>query len=165
MPGSRPPRDAEGRPRDQGVTLVELVLVILLLGILAVFVLPRLFDLGAFSARGAYETTEAALRYARKEAYASECPVTVSLTKGVLTLTQQAGCTSGRSIPVLSPSGNGPYTFVPPSGTSLVFNPAGSIVFDALGGVSGPTTVEVSGGGFTGIVTVHAPSGFVSGSP
>jgi len=165
MPGSRPPRDAEGRPRAQGVTLVELVLVILLVGILAVFVLPRLFDLGAFSARGAYETTEAALRYARKEAYASECPVTVSLTKGVLTLTQQARCTSGRSIPVLSPSGNGPYTLVPPSGTSLTFAPAGPIVFDALGGVSAQSTVEVSGGGFTGTVTVHAPSGFVSGSP
>jgi hypothetical protein len=67
--------------------------------------------------------------------------------------------------PLLSPTGSGPYTVVPPSGTSIVFNPAGPIVFNALGGVAAKVTVVVQGGGFSGTVTVHAPSGFVSGSP
>ncbi len=164
MPGSQRPSRPERKPQVKGVTLVELVLVMLLIGILSVFVLPRLFDLGSFSAHGVFDGTEAALRYARKEAYTSGCPVTVALAGGTLTLTQQAKCTSGGTIPVLAPSGSGPYTVIPPSGTSLVFQPAGPVVFDALGGVGSPVTVDVSGGGFAGTLTVHAPSGFVSGS-
>ena len=36
----------------QGFTLVELVTVIVLLGILSVYVAPRIFDLGIFKERG-----------------------------------------------------------------------------------------------------------------
>ncbi len=158
-------RRGERKLREAGVTLIELVLVILLIGILSVVVLPRLFDLGAFTAHGTFDTVEAALRYARKEAYASECPVTVTLSRGALTLTQNQKCTSGRKIPVPAPSGGAAYSVSIPSGTTVVFQPTGPIVFDALGGVGTAVTVDVTGGGFSGTLTVNAPSGFVSGSP
>lgn len=150
----------------EGITLIELVLVILLIAILSVFILPKLFDLGAFTARGTYENLEAALRYARKEAYASTCPVTVNPQGRRVRLTQRSSCTGtkGKTIPVLSPGG-GPYVVDVPTGVQVAFQPTGAFTFDALGGVGTSVVIHVSGGGFTGTITVHSPSGFVSGAP
>ncbi len=62
-----------------GFTLIELVVVILLLGILATYVAPRL-NLDGFRQTGFVQQTTAAIRFAQKQAIGSGCEVSVSIT-------------------------------------------------------------------------------------
>ena len=55
--------------RMRGFTLLELVMVLLLVGVLAVFVAPR-FEVAVFNARGFADQVGAALRFAQKAAIA-----------------------------------------------------------------------------------------------
>jgi MSHA pilin protein MshC len=75
---------------SRGVTLVELVTVIVILGILAAMAAPRFFDVGVFEERGFYEEFASALRYAQKIAVGSGCPVRVNITASSYDLKQQA---------------------------------------------------------------------------
>ena len=70
------------RRRSAGFTLVELVVVIILVGILAVAAIPRFFDRG-FEERGFHDGVKAAIQQARKVAVASRRYVCVSNTNGV----------------------------------------------------------------------------------
>ena len=51
-----PPRPVDAFPllsvRQRGFTLIELIMVMVIVGILAVFVAPRFFDAGLFRSRG-----------------------------------------------------------------------------------------------------------------
>jgi MSHA pilin protein MshC len=67
---------------QQGFTLVELIMVIIILGIISVVAMPRFADNDAFRNRAAADQTKAVLRYAQKTAIASHSPVTVNLLKG-----------------------------------------------------------------------------------
>ena len=78
------------RDKNRGVTLIELVTVILILGILFAMTAPRFFDLGIFEERGFYEEVASALRYAQKIAVGSGCAVRVSITASTYDLKQQA---------------------------------------------------------------------------
>ncbi|MBK9442637.1 MAG: type II secretion system protein [Comamonadaceae bacterium] len=68
------------RRSQNGFTLVELIMVIVMMGVLAVFAAPRLFDSTDFYARGFHDETLALLRYAQKAAVAQRRLVCVSLT-------------------------------------------------------------------------------------
>ena len=68
------------RCSQHGFTLVELIMVIVMMGVLAVFAAPRLFDSTDFYARGFHDETMALLRYAQKAAVAQRRLVCVSLT-------------------------------------------------------------------------------------
>lgn len=64
------------QPRSDGFTLVELVLVLIMLGILAVFATPRL-GTGTFDTRSIADQARAMLRYAQKIAIAQNRAVYV----------------------------------------------------------------------------------------
>ncbi|EQD49619.1 general secretion pathway protein H [mine drainage metagenome] len=132
---------------SSGVTLTELVLIMILVAILSLFILPRLFDLTDFGAHGYFDSLDAALGYARKEAITSECPVQVSLASGGYALAQASQCTNGSySIPVVNAATGHPYATTLPSGVAQSTNPAtSSIVFDATGSTPATETVTVSG--------------------
>lgn len=75
-------------PRGQrGFTLIELIMVMVLLGVLAVFAAPRLFNTGDFNARGFHDETLSLLRYAQKIAIAQRRTVCVALNSTGVTLT------------------------------------------------------------------------------
>ncbi len=65
----------------KGFTLVELVVVIILVGILAVAAMPRFFD-NVFDERGFHDATKAAVQHARRVAVASRRYVCVTTTPG-----------------------------------------------------------------------------------
>ena len=75
-----------------GVTLVELVLVVSLLGILAAVATPRFFSTTAFRGQFFAQDVAGALRYAQKLAVASGCDVEVTLGAGGYVLRQRAAC-------------------------------------------------------------------------
>ena len=50
---------------QRGFTLIELIMVMVVVGILAVFVAPRFFDANVFKSRGFADQVQATLRYAQ----------------------------------------------------------------------------------------------------
>ncbi|MDX1404910.1 MAG: prepilin-type N-terminal cleavage/methylation domain-containing protein [Woeseiaceae bacterium] len=146
-----------------GVTLIELVTVILILGILAAMVTPRFFDLGTFEERGFYEDVASALRYAQKIAIGSGCSVRVSITATSYDLRQQAA--SGNrcdetdntwTTQVLMPDGT-PATATAPGDITL--GPVTNYVIDGLGQTDLGSDLTVTVGGLT--MTVQTESGYV----
>lgn len=87
--------------RARGFTLIELIVVIVLLGILAVYAAPRMFDMNTFNSRGFHDETLALLRYAQKTAIAQRRTVCVTFTTNSATLTMaSAAATTNCATPV-----------------------------------------------------------------
>jgi prepilin-type N-terminal cleavage/methylation domain-containing protein len=145
--------------RLRGFTLIELVTVIVLLGAISVFALPRLMDRTGLDAAAFEQELKAALRHGRALALASGCDVQVRITSsgyGVFVRADAAGqsCGSGaftQTIP--RPVQGGAYQGVVPSGLSVG---ALTVSFDALGRTAGGSvavgnrTITVSGVGYVG---------------
>ena len=65
---------------QRGFTLIELIMVIVMLGVLAVFAAPRMLNSGDFNARGFHDETLSLLRYAQKAAIAQRRTVCVTFS-------------------------------------------------------------------------------------
>lgn len=65
-----------------GFSLIELVVVIVIVGILAVFAAPRFFGTDVYDEAGFYEQSRAAIRLAQKISISSGCDVRVRFTAG-----------------------------------------------------------------------------------
>jgi len=129
---------------------MELVLVMVLLGILSVFALPRFFDLGAYKERGFFDETLNAVRYAQKLAVARGCPVRVRFSSHGYSLHQpqpDCGSSSFASLPDSYPVSSNAESAVSISLSSG----ANNATFDALGRASRNMTVTVGSRSF-GIV-------------
>jgi MSHA pilin protein MshC len=147
--------------RNHGFTIIELVAVLIIVGILAAFTLPHFVGTSAFDARGAYDNLASALRYAQKEAIASNCPVKATITKREYNLKQQASpCGSGAfSQSVINPGTGGP--FAASVADAITWSPA-TITFKATGETeSGNTDITVTGAGRTRKLTVIGATGYV----
>jgi len=71
--------DGHCRRTAAGFTLVELVMTMIVVGILAVAVLPRFADVSVFESRGFRDETLSLLRYAQKSAVAQRRTVCVTV--------------------------------------------------------------------------------------
>ncbi len=139
--------------KQAGFTMIELVVLILLLGILSVFVLPRFVDFDSFRTRAAYDEVAGAVRYAQKLAVASGCEVQVVISGGSYALQQHStDCTSGAFSTIV----NHPITSNNVSGVSLSSSP-NSFIFDAMGRSSSNVTINVG----SESLTVIAETGYV----
>ncbi|MES2584927.1 MAG: type II secretion system protein [Pseudomonadota bacterium] len=78
MQTKRPARQAPGAYAVRGFTLIELIMVIVMLGILAVYAAPRMFSSNDVYERGFHDQTMAYLRYAQKTAIAQRRTVCVN---------------------------------------------------------------------------------------
>jgi MSHA pilin protein MshC len=70
-----------------GFTIVELIVMIVIIGIIAVLALPRFADRSDFQARGFQDETRSLLRYAQKAAVAQRRNVCVTLGGTGVTMT------------------------------------------------------------------------------
>lgn len=125
---------------QHGFTLVELVVVILITGILALVAIPRIASTDEFAARGAYDFTMSGLRYAQKSAMAMRRNVCASLSGSTMTVTYASAAGVGAAC----------------SGTNLLLHPANNLPF------SNAANVLPSGSAYTGS---NALTFFADGTP
>ena len=152
--------------KQQGFTLVELVMTLVLLGILSATALPKFFAVSSYQKPLFFDDTLSALRYAQKLAVATGCNVQISIDNNSYTLSRPATadrslCTSTNptdfSLPVRHPgTGEATYTHFE-NGVSLTANPS-IFYFNALGQASADVTLTVAG---DKIIAVVAATGFV----
>ena len=140
-----------------GFTLAELVTVMVLIGILAVFAIPRMVSPDQFSARGTRDFVGAALRHAQKSAIAMRRNVCVGIAATQLTMTYAAapGANQPCSAGELANPGNGRAYSDPSNALQAAIAPAATLVFDAQGRpLSAPSTPRTTA--LTLTVTGHA---------
>jgi MSHA pilin protein MshC len=160
------------RTRARGFTLIELVMVMVMLGVLAVFAAPRVFNRNDFEARGFHDQTLGLLRFAQKTAIAQRRAVCVVFTANSLTLTIAATDISVTcENPLNGPTGEAALNA--PTNVTYTATP-GDFHFDGLGqpltlsnlpvprtitNAPAPRTINVVNAGRT--ITVEAATGYV----
>ena len=65
---------------SQGFTLIELIMVVVLIGILAVSIVPKFMDTSAISLQGGAAMVEADIRYTQELAMSTHTPKTITFT-------------------------------------------------------------------------------------
>ena len=151
----------------KGFSLVELVVTLLVVGILAVTVAPRMFAIQGFDARGFYDETMSILRYAQKTAIAQRRTVCVAFTanSATLTIAAAAGATACAGNALTGPNGVAPYSVtarnnVTYSATPSSFNfDARGRPIDAAGSLVTISPIQISGN--TNTITIEAETGYV----
>ena len=120
--------------QSSGFSLFEFIVVIVLLSILSVFALGGLFDQDEFAARGFFDDTVNAVRFAQKLAISTGCEVRVATSASGYQLLQSSTCTaSDFANPVVNPWNRGTnyQNFDIPSGFSL--SPTTAVTFNHSG--------------------------------
>lgn len=153
----------------RGFTLIELIMVMVLIGVLAVFVAPRI-NTADFDARGFHDETLAFLRYAQKTAIAQRRTVCVAFTANSVTLTVVAVpanivCPGGALAgpggrnPIAARSASVAYQAMP---ANFSFSGLGQPI-DVLGQPSITQVIQVTSGGVAipQTITVEAGTGYV----
>jgi MSHA pilin protein MshC len=153
------------RSGQAGFTLVELVMVIVLLGILAVYAVPRILNSGDFYARGFHDQSMAYLRYAQKTAIAQRRTVCVTLSSNAISLriANTAGsntCSSALAGPA-GEAGLSARSGVAFSGTpnSFNFDALGQPVNNTTGAVGATQTLQVAN--VSRSITIETVTGYV----
>ena len=161
LPSCAKPPGPSRRWVQLGFTLIELIMVIVILGVLAVFAAPRIFDNSDFAGRGLHDETMALLRYGQKSAIAQRRTVCVAVNGTGITMTMfvanpaPATCTAATAAqaPPLTPP------FAPKGGTGLA-GPASPFQFTPLGSTDQAAAVIITVANSTPI-TVEPGTGYI----
>jgi MSHA pilin protein MshC len=155
----------EKRSKRNGYTLVELTATLVVIGILAAFVMPRLAGRAGFESRGFYDAAQSVVRYAQKIAIAQrqsapKTPVYVIITANQIRACYDALCTAA----VTDPSSGGALSVTAPTGVTLA--PITTFSFNGAGAPSlgAPLTVNVNGtqtGDISRTFLVESGTGYV----
>ena len=136
---------------QQGFTLVELVVVILILGIIAINVGSRFFGASAYSDRKVADELIEAIRYAQHVAMSRGGGIQLVTTTTSYTVQDTAGPTI-----LPNPNKSGDYSVTVPANSSLT---AVSITFNGLGQPT-PTTDSTITVGSRFTITVEGDTGY-----
>lgn len=140
----------------RGFTMIELTVVIVIVGILAVVAVAKLTGVDSFQAQGFFDSAKATVRFAQKLAVAQRTDVVVVVNATSITLCYtNPGCAS----PVTDPTTGQTMTVSAPAGVSLS-GPA-SISFDGLGRAAPGGTITVTGAGTTRNLIIEQETGYV----
>ncbi len=131
-------------PKQRGFTMIELIVVMVMIGILAVVVLPRFDLLRGFDEIGYRDKVKATLEYARKSAVAQRRYVCVTTASNVLSLqvetvtpetTGSGTCATVTNLALATPDRDcgGATHQICPRGSVTLTGPTPPLTFDALG--------------------------------
>ncbi|MCS3904486.1 MSHA pilin protein MshC [Methylohalomonas lacus] len=140
---------------NKGFTLIELVVIILIVGILAAFVVPRL-NISDYREQGFIKQSLATLRYAQKQAIASGCNVQVDVSASGCNLNMQASAPNCNATALTNPITSSP-DFCLDSGAPAGSTFAAPFTFDNIGRPSGGAKQFVLGGS---TIRVEAETGY-----
>ncbi len=150
-----------------GFTLIELIMVLVVLGAMAIFVSPRFFQQTEFDTAAFQQELKTAIRYAHKLSIASGCEVQVSLTANSYALfypnnadADSATCDSPTAFgtnQIPHPAQTGSYTGLAPAGITIAS--FGNFYFSALGEPSNSGTITINPGGRQ--IVIQPLTGFV----
>ena len=129
--------------KQRGFTLVELITVMVIIGILAVAVLPRFFTVSDFEDRGSADQVKSLLRFAQKTAIAQHQNISVAISGGASSSNCTTTLTSGNLTCAVKSALTG----------------AGTYTFDALGRPSPNAQSTVTIGGTA--ITIELETGYV----
>lgn len=155
-------RNSFGR---QAFTLVEILVVLVILGIAAVMIIPRVTDTGDMQVESAAREMVADLQYAQSEAIVTQLPTTVTFNDATesYTLSNSAGTLlhplTKRNFVTSFPKTQGVQSVTI---TSSNFNGGHTVTFDALGGPDNGGTVNLAANAHTYRVDVAAVTGKTS---
>jgi len=145
-----------GRSREGGFTIIELTMVIILVGVLAVVMVAKLTRVDRFQVYGFFDATKATVRFAQKVAVAQRTNVVVVVNPASIELCYtSAACAS----PVIDPATGKAMAVAAPVGVS-VSGPE-SVSFDGLGRATPGGTITVRGAGLTRSLVVEQETGYV----
>ncbi len=149
------PRLRQTRVVQHGFTLIELIMVMVLIGVLAAYAVPK-FDRSGFDARGFHDETLALLRYAQKAAVAQRRTVCVSLSATGVSLSIFA------ANPAVGACSAAPAFTLPsaPKGGTGLLGSVSAFQFSPLGSTDQGSNVTITISNSTAI-TVDAVTGYV----
>ena len=131
---------------SRGFTIIELIMVVVLIGILAVSVVPKFMDTSAISLQGGAAMVAADIRYTQELAMSTHSPKTITFT------------TSDTFYTVNSQTMNLPSRVSISSGATFTFNSLGEPT------TGGGSSVEIQAGSSTKSITVESYTGRASSS-
>ena len=131
---------------SRGFTIIEIIMVVVLIGILAVSVVPKFMDTSAISLQGGAAMVAADIRYTQELAMSTHSPKTITFT------------TSDIFYTVNSQTMNLPSRVSISSGATFTFNSLGEPT------TGGGSSVEIQAGSSTKTITVESYTGRVSSS-
>ena len=143
--------------------MVELVVILIIIGVLAVAALPRFFDRQSFDALGFYDQALAMVRYGQKVAIARHADVFFNANAAsstiCLTYVADAGCANPAG--VTNPADSTKFSKTAPAGVAL--SGSVSFSFSALGKPNPDAAVSfgIVGDGLTRTITVERETGYV----
>lgn len=171
---------------QRGVTMVELIAVLVIISVLGAIAASRYFDRASFDADAFTDQTRAMLRYGQKLAVAQNRPVFVRINTVRTQLCFDADCKAGSRIVAPAGTNSGSANTLkhcdnsatwlceatPGAVTQTTSGPAALFAFDALGkpyaaNASGELAnfqrvkLNIGGDGKLRIVTVEAETGYV----
>lgn len=131
------------RASASGFSLVELIATLTVIGILAVFAIPRMVDRAAFQSRGFYDQAQGLVRYAQKIAIAQrqsapKPPLFVVISIDQIRLCYDAACLT----PVTDPESGTPFVLPAPPGVTL--DPPTTFSFTGSGAPSSGGVIAIN---------------------
>ena len=142
--------------KNKGFTLIELVVIIVIVGIVALIAAPRFFSQPTFDAARFHEAAISTIRFGQKVAVAQRADVFVVTNASTLVLCYDAGCATT----VKNPGGSEDFVIQIPSGIGITIS---SFNFNSLGqpNPNVQTILTISGDGTMRQIVVEQETGYV----